>query len=141
MLLRSGQPYNLTVPGDIANTGNASGYMRPNFNGGEVTIDNPSPAKWFNTAAFSVPAQLHFWKLRPPCTKDVTAGRILISLSSASSQSRKANVWSSGLRCLMPSTTWFTAAPNNNITSGDFGRVFGVAKQPRQIQMALKFLF
>jgi hypothetical protein len=31
--------------------------------------------------------------------------------------------------------------PNGNITSSDFGRVTGVAKQPRQIQLALKFIF
>ena len=31
--------------------------------------------------------------------------------------------------------------PNGTITSTSFGQVTGVAKQPRQIQMALKFVF
>ena len=33
--------------------------------------------------------------------------------------------------------------PNGNISSADFGKVFGLAPgtQPRQIQLALKFIF
>ena len=56
--LRSGIPFNLTVSGDIANTGN-SGYMRPDVVG-DWHIDNPTPAKWFNTAAFKAPAAFTF---------------------------------------------------------------------------------
>jgi hypothetical protein len=56
--LRSGQPYNLEVSGDVANIGNDNSfwnYARPNI------IGNPSPAhqttnEWFNPAAFAVPS-------------------------------------------------------------------------------------
>jgi Carboxypeptidase regulatory-like domain len=55
--LRSGQPYNLAVVGDVANIGNTLSfvnYARPNI------IGNPNPArrslnKWFDPNAFAVP--------------------------------------------------------------------------------------
>ena len=55
--LRSGQPYNLAVPGDVANIGNTLSfvnYARPNI------VGDPNPAhrslnEWFNPNAFAVP--------------------------------------------------------------------------------------
>ena len=55
--LRSGQPYNLAVSGDVANIGNTLSfvnYARPNI------VGDPTPAhrtlnQWFNPAAFAVP--------------------------------------------------------------------------------------
>ena len=56
--LRSGQPYNLAVSGDVANIGNSVpwwNYARPNL------VGNPQPSyptakQWFNPAAFAVPS-------------------------------------------------------------------------------------
>jgi len=55
--LRSGQPYNLAVAGDVANIGNTSfaNYARPNI------VGDPNPARrtineWFNPNAFAVPS-------------------------------------------------------------------------------------
>ncbi len=56
--LRSGQPYNLAVSGDVANIGSSVpwwNYARPNL------VGNPQPshataAEWFNPAAFAVPS-------------------------------------------------------------------------------------
>lgn len=56
--LRSGQPYNLSVSGDVANIGNSVpwwNYARPNL------VGNPHPAhptsqEWFNPGAFAVPS-------------------------------------------------------------------------------------
>jgi len=56
--IRSGQPFNLTVSGDIANTGN-SGYERPDVVG-DWHLSNPTPQEWFNTAAFKAPAAFTF---------------------------------------------------------------------------------
>jgi len=55
--LRSGQPYNLAVSGDVANIDNTTSwvnYARPNL------VGNPNPPhrsldEWFNPAAFAVP--------------------------------------------------------------------------------------
>ncbi len=59
---RSGIPFNLSVPGDIANTGN-TGYMRPNYIGGDVVLSSPTPARWFNTSAFAIPPAFTFGTL------------------------------------------------------------------------------
>ncbi|MBI2689705.1 MAG: TonB-dependent receptor [Acidobacteria bacterium] len=56
--LRSGNAVNVTVSGDIANTGNV-GYMRPNV-AGDWKLSNPTPSAWFNKAAFATPAQFTF---------------------------------------------------------------------------------
>ena len=55
--LRSGQPYNLAVAGDVANIGNTSfaNYARPNI------VGDPNPAhrtlnEWFDPNAFAVPS-------------------------------------------------------------------------------------
>lgn len=51
---RSGQPFTINAAGDIANVGNGSTYERANIVG-DPTLDHPSAARWFNTAAFAVP--------------------------------------------------------------------------------------
>ena len=56
--LRSGSPVNVTISGDIANTGN-SGYMRPNVVG-DWKVSTPTWGAWFNKAAFAAPAQFTF---------------------------------------------------------------------------------
>jgi len=53
----SGLPYNLTVSGDIANTGN-SGYRLNRV--GNPQLSRPTRSQWFNTSAFTAPAQYTF---------------------------------------------------------------------------------
>src|SRR5437899_412876 len=57
-LLSSGTPYTLSVAGDLANTGNTN-YLSPNVVG-DWRISDPSPANWFSTAAFAIPASYTF---------------------------------------------------------------------------------
>ncbi|MCU1224268.1 MAG: Cna domain protein [Edaphobacter sp.] len=53
----SGLPYNLTISGDIANTGN-SGYRLNRV--GNPQLTRPTRSQWFNTSAFTAPAQYTF---------------------------------------------------------------------------------
>jgi hypothetical protein len=56
--LRSGQPFNMTVPGDVANIGNTVSwftYARPNLVG-NAKHGHLSKNEWFNTDAFAVPS-------------------------------------------------------------------------------------
>jgi hypothetical protein len=56
--LRSGQPYNMTVSGDVANIGNTVGwwnYARPNLVG-DPRPSHPTTEEWFNPNAFAVPS-------------------------------------------------------------------------------------
>lgn len=51
----TGQPYSVTISSDIANTGNAADYETMDLVG-NPHLSKPTPAEWFNTAAFQVPA-------------------------------------------------------------------------------------
>jgi hypothetical protein len=56
--IRSGQPVNVTISGDIANTGNV-GYMRPNVVG-DWHVSESTPARWFAKEAFAAPQAFTF---------------------------------------------------------------------------------
>jgi len=58
--LRSGQPYSIGLGIDNANNGGTS--ERPNLVG-NPKLANPTPAEWFNTAAFAMPAQYTYGNL------------------------------------------------------------------------------
>ena len=135
----SGIPFNLSVPGDLANTGNSS-YLRPNYVGGDINLPNPTPDKWFNTSAFAVP---------PPFTFG-NAGRFILRSDGTSnfdlSVFRRFRITEG--KNLEFRAEMFNAfnspiysAPNGDISSNNFGRVTSTANQARQIQMALKFVF
>jgi hypothetical protein len=135
----SGIPFNLRVPGDLANTGNSS-YLRPNYVGGDVNLSNPTPDKWFNTGAFAVP---------PPFTFG-NAGRFILRSDGTSnfdlSIFRRFRITEG--KNLEFRAEMFNAlnspiysAPNGNISSSNFGRVLSTSNQARQVQMALKFIF
>jgi Carboxypeptidase regulatory-like domain len=138
-LYRSGIPYNLSVPGDIANTG-SQGYMRPNYLGGDTKLANPTASKWFNTAAFGVPAAFTFGTAGRHILRrdglqnyDLSIFRQFPILESKSLEFR-AEMFNA-----LNSINYGT--PDGNILSANFGAVFGTGNQPRQIQLALKFIF
>lgn len=56
--IRSGIPVNVTVSGDIANTGNVN-YLRPNVVG-DWRVSQSTTARWFAREAFAAPAQFSF---------------------------------------------------------------------------------
>jgi len=135
----SGVPFNLKVPGDIANTGN-SGYERPNYVGGDTTLAHPTPQRWFNTSAFAVPAPFTFGN----------AGRFILRNDGTTnfdfSIFRKFRITEG--KSLEFRSEMFNAfntptysAPNGNISSSQFGQVTSTANRPRQVQLALKLLF
>jgi hypothetical protein len=56
--LRSGQPYSMSVAGDVANVGNTISwwnYARPNLVG-DPHVSHPTSDEWFNPSAFAVPS-------------------------------------------------------------------------------------
>ncbi|MCI0423920.1 MAG: TonB-dependent receptor [Acidobacteria bacterium] len=140
VLFHSGVPFNLTA-NDRANTGNFGiGGQRPDYIGGETTLSTRTPAKWFNTSAFAIPALFKFG----------SAGRHILRRDGMENLDlsifRQFPILES--RRLEFRAEMFNAlnhpvfgTPNGNVNSANFGRVFGIANQPRQIQLALKFIF
>lgn len=135
----SGVPFNLSVDGDIANTGN-SAYMRPNYLGGPDTLSNPTPQLWFNTGVFAVPAPFTYGNsgrfiLRSDGTANVDFSIFRIfPIKESKNLEFRAEMFNAF-------NTPVYAAPNGDISSSSFGQVTSTANQARQIQFALKLRF
>jgi hypothetical protein len=55
--LESGSPFTARIVGDIADVSRGvNGTLRANATGAPLDVDEPSISRWFNTAAFAVPA-------------------------------------------------------------------------------------
>lgn len=59
LTLQTGFPFTVLVPGDIPNIGQSTASERANLSG-NPRVSSPSPDRWFNTAAFSLPAAYTF---------------------------------------------------------------------------------
>jgi len=138
--VQEGQPFTPTVSYDNSNTGNSQfGFDRPNVVG-DLSLSNPTPQEWFNTAAFQVAPQYNFG----------SAGRNLLrgpGLASFDlSLVRRFHIRDSGT--LSFEAQAFNAFNRVNFDlpqavvdqTGSFGRIFS-AKAPRQIQIALRYNF
>jgi hypothetical protein len=137
MTLRSGQPYSLTVNGDIANTGNTN-YMRPDVVG-DWHVADPGPSQWFNQAAFRAPAQYTFGNMGRNVLR--ADGRNNVDLSVFRSfpihEDLKLEFRAEAFNAF---NTPDFAAPVANINDPNFGKVTS-ARDPRQMQFALRLVF
>ena len=139
VMLRSGQPYTITINGDIANTGNASGYMRANLVG-NPTLDNPTPGKWFNTAAFAAPAQYTFGNLGRNTLRSDWLRNFDLSLF-RQFPIRESKSLDIRLEMFNAFNTPTFGIPTSNMSSVTFGQVLSTANSPRQIQLGAKLTF
>lgn len=139
--LRSGQPYNLDVLGDVANVGNTIGYWtyaRPNLIG-NPNVSNPTAAEYFNPAAFSIPVASfgNFGKnaLRSAGVYNVDFSLFKIFPIKETVQlefrAEAFNIFN--IQNLAP--------PGVDIGTADAGVVTAVAVPPRQIQLGMKLRF
>jgi len=138
---RTGQPYTLFMNVDVANIGaiNQAVRARPNLVGSPV-LANPRPEAWFNTAAFSSPAQFTFG----------TSGRNILrtdNLTNLDLSLFREDRIREGIRLqfrveLFNSLNHPTfGQPVALFTSPQFGRVTSTASTARQIQLGLKLIF
>jgi hypothetical protein len=138
---RSGQPYNLSVTGDVANIGNDVAwfnYARPNLVG-DPTPSHPTSSQWYNPAAFSVPQFTYGSFGRNVLSSDHVVG-VDLSLFKAIplGESRQLELRFEGFNTF---NIINQGVPGTTVDQGDAGRVTSVAAPPRQLQFALKFLF
>jgi outer membrane receptor protein involved in Fe transport len=137
----TGPPYSVNLNGDIANTGNATGYMRPNIMG-DPNLSNPTPARWINTAAFATPAPFTFGN----------AGRNI--LRSQGAKNFDLSIFRSfplplreGMRLEFRGEAFNAfntpryAAPVANLSNSNFGQVLSTANSERQFQFGAKVIF
>ena len=132
----SGLPYNLTISGDIANTGN-SGYRLNRV--GNPKFSNPTRAKWFNTSAYTPPTQYTFGTegrndLRADPFHNLDASLFKnFAIERATIQFR-----AEAFNALNHLTY---GKPNNNISATTFGTVSTETSTERIMQLAVKVLF
>jgi hypothetical protein len=141
-VLRSGQPFTPVLRFDNSNTGNTGGSTagsdRPNVSG-DPELSSPTADKWFNTAAFSVPAPFTFGNagrnsVRGPgfATFDVALAKEL--QSSRGTVTLALQVFNLFNRTNFDAPEHFVDEPTT------FGRVFS-AKAPRQLQLVARIGF
>ena len=140
--VRSGQPINMVVSGDVANTGNTVAwwsYMRPNLVG-DPDAGSRSSARWFDPDAFEVPQFGSFGN----------AGRGLVHSESVTYfdfSLFKRFGWGEGRWVEVRSElfNFFNLAnygsPDSTVLSPTIGRVFNTVAPMRQVQFGLKIIF
>ncbi|MEO8126569.1 MAG: hypothetical protein ABI822_05710, partial [Bryobacteraceae bacterium] len=135
---RSGQPYNITVPGDSANTGN-TGYLRADLVG-DPTLSNPTAQAWFNKAAYAAPAQYKFGNLGRYAQRTSAYWNIDFSIFRQFKFLEKRSIEFRAESFNTPNTV-IMGTPNGNVLDANFGKVTATANSPRSLQLGLKVIF
>ncbi|MEZ5365420.1 MAG: TonB-dependent receptor [Bryobacterales bacterium] len=142
--MQTGQYYNVTLANSAAELGtNGPGVWRPNVIG-DHRVANPSPAQWFNPAAFATPL-------------DANGNPTYGNLGRNSMQEGGIFNWDVGLMKSFQLTERFKlqfrwevfnvtnhpsyGTPNTNISSPDAGKITSTLGLPRQQQFGLRFSF
>jgi outer membrane receptor protein involved in Fe transport len=142
--LESGRPFTVQDSGDIANTGNynfvGDGYERPN-QVGNPKLSHPTPAKWFNTAAFVAPAQYTFGNVGRNTLRTQPYKNLDLSLF------REFPFWHEGttLQLRLDAFNAFNhpvwGTPNTCQNCQNFGVVNSTVNSARQMQVSGKIVF
>jgi hypothetical protein len=136
----SGSPLGVTSVAN--NTFSQWGGQRPNWNGTNPTVDNPTVERWLTPEVFSIPPGYTFGNA--PRTfggaRSDTTAQIDLTLNKNTRIGEKYTVQFRTEFFNLTNTPVFNA-PNVNFGNPQFGVVDSQQNQPRIIQFAVKFLF
>ena len=134
--IRSGQPVNVTIAGDIANTGNNG--ERPNLIG-DWRVDNSTPARWFAKEAFAAPAAFTFGNVGRNILRSDSVHRVDMSVfrNFPFKERYMAQLRVEGYNVLNVVTY---NAPVAEFTNANFGGVTG-AQASRSLQIGARLYF
>jgi hypothetical protein len=138
--IRSGEPFNLGVSGDIPNVGASS--VRPDIVG-PLYSGARTPEKWFNTSAFVVPAAYTFGNFGRNVLRQTRSSNfdmsvfrnIQLPFSEATRLEFRAeffNAWNQA---------WLGGCLDTTVQSSNFGKASCTRNTEREIQFALKLYF
>jgi len=141
ILARSGQPFTPVTNLDIANVGalTANSRVRPDLIG-NPHLDNPAPARWFNTNAFRAPAQYTFGSAGRNVLRSDSFQDFALSLFREDRLTERIRLQFRAESFNLINHPSF-GVPQTTITSSLFAAVGGTASNARQIQLGLKLLF
>ncbi len=135
----SGRPFTVNVNGDIANTGNQNGYMRPNVVG-DPHLDQ-TVNKWFDTSAFAAPAGFTFGN----AGRNILRGQGMANFDLSLFRNfplpfrEGMNLEFRAEAFNLFNTTHFNL-PSSNLSDVNFGRVLSASGE-RQMQLGVKLNF
>jgi hypothetical protein len=138
----SGLPFTIGVSGDIANTGNSNNagfYERLNLIG-NPNLSNPTPALWFNTGAFAVPAAFTFGNMGRNTLRSDWSKNVDLSLFRTFPIREKTRL-EFRAEAFNATNTPVWGTPVVNYSNVNFGHVTSTLNTPRQLQLALKLYF
>jgi len=136
LMARSGQPMTVTAGGDPANMG-YSNYARADLVG-DPHLDDPSAAKWFNTAAFAAPVNAfgnspknnlrapNFWNADLILQKNVPFRGMQVQFR---------------LEAFNVLNHINEGNPNVDMTNVNYGRITSMSSRPRQLQIGFRFVY
>ena len=139
MRFQNGIPDPMSAPGYSLNYA----YNPPNITkGSDVSVDNPTVYRWFNTSAFSAPAPYTIGSAPRRITQlrqdGVHSADIALMKNFSVREFMKIQFRAEAFN--IANTPQF-AAPNTSFGSSTFGQVTSQANQPRQVQFGLKLIF
>jgi hypothetical protein len=133
--LTSGVPYDVTVSGDIANTGNT--VERANLVMSNTAAPNQSPNLWLNPAAFAVPPNFTIGNLGRNSLRSDWFRNIDLSLFRRFPIKEHLGIEFRAEAFNLTNAVVFNN-PDNNLNDANFGVVSSTRNSPRQIQFAAK---
>jgi hypothetical protein len=141
ILARTGQPFTPVTNLDIANVGalTAASRVRPDLVG-DPHLDNPTPATWFNRAAFRTPAQFTFGSAGRNLLRSDSVRDFAISLFREDRIGERMKLQFRAESFNIANHPNF-AVPQATITSPVFSAVSNTVTNSRQVQLGLKLLF
>ena len=146
LTLTSGIPYGAGVSGDPANTGAAgccANYYERLHVVGDWHVGNNTSAAGFNTSAFTLPASCTYGNLGRNTLRTGSFSNLDVSLFREfplpPSETAKTQFLFEAVNTFNH-PTWGTPVQDFN-NRFQFGHIFSTRSIPRQLQLALKFLF
>lgn len=136
----SGSPLGITSA--VNGTFSQGGGQRPDWNGKNPALANPTPSRWLDASVFSTPAAYHFGnapRTFAGARSDWTRG-IDLSLHKNTHVTEKLVLQIRAEAFNLTNTPVFSP-PNISFGSPAFGTVSSMANQPRIIQLALKLIY
>ena len=136
----TGSPFTVRVTGDVTDVARGTnGTLRADYNGQAISIDNPTIAKYFNTAAFSIPATGTFGNsarnlVVGPGSNSLNAS-LMKNFTLPGSRSVSVRIQGSNVLNQVQFSTIDTV-----VNSPTFGRVTGV-RAMRSLQLILRFSY
>jgi hypothetical protein len=136
--LYSGVPFDVTVNGDIANTGN-------NYERADLVLTNPyasnkGPNEWLNPAAFAVPAAYTFGNLGRNAVRTASTKNLDLSIFRRFPVKDRFTLEFRAEAFNLTNTPVF-GQPNSIVNAPNFGVITSTRNAPREIQFALKAIF